>query len=220
MNEIYKVKNNLTGLLIAIGLIALASARPQDYTEEYLANGERVCRLNCGRPFNSGCPIIPCPRPDPPVIDQSCPIPSCLDANADWLLWPVATNEAQFYQCLGRGVWQPIARDCSCATLFDYRTQKCVHPHEWNRQCTRHPATPRPKDCPVCPGCGEGEPTTQNPTWPTNPTTWPTNPTTWPTTSGPNNCPCICAPCIIWPCSPCPQNCPCARPYNEETNDE
>ncbi len=192
--------------MIVLGLIALASARPQDYTEEFTATGERVCRTNCGRPFN-GCPIIPCPRPNPPTIDQTCSPPSCLDENADWLLWPVATNEAQFYQCIGRGVWQPIARDCGCSTLFNYPTQQCVHPHEWTRQCFAHPATPRPNDCPVCPGCGD-EPTTvtQATTTQTTQSSTQTAPTTTPR---PGNCPCICAPCVIWPCSPCPQNCPC-----------
>jgi hypothetical protein len=178
-----------------------------------------------GRPQNNGCADIPCPRPNPPALDQSCPVPNCLSEFAAWLLWPNADDEATFYKCHSRGVWAPVKMDCACATLFDYNVQRCVHPHEWNRQCTRHPATPRPKDCPVCPGCGEGNPPTQNPTWPTNPTTWPTvptnptpwptvptNPTPWPTNpTNPGQCPCICAPCVIWPCSPCPRNCPCMQ---------
>lgn len=88
--------------------------------EEYV-NGQKICRTKCGATYDgyNGCPQVPCDRP-PLVPNRNCPEPSCLVAEADWVLWPIANDPTSFWQCPGRGVWQPIRRECGCATLFDF----------------------------------------------------------------------------------------------------
>ncbi len=196
--------------MITIGLFACVAAFPhsQDYTVEYLPNGERVCRENCGRPFNN-CPNIPCPRPDPPALDARCEEPSCNDATFWWVLRPCAEAEYLFWQCPGQGVWRPVQQHCACTTVFGYREQRCVHPHEWTRQCNAHQVNPRTERCIQCDTCGN-EPTTNLPPI-TNPPI--TNPPI--TTQGPGGCPCICVPCIQWPCNPCPNSCCRSRAFDE-----
>lgn len=153
-------------------------------------NGARVCRTNCGRAFDQ-CPPITCPRSDPPPLDRNCLEPNCNNALAEWLLYPIAEDPTAFYKCNAIGVWSPTRIPCACGTLFDYSLQRCVHVHEFTPQCTRHIANPQPRACPECPTCDEElDPVST-------------------TTPRPENCPCICSPCIFEPCLPCPQSCPC-----------
>lgn len=164
-------------------------------TEKHNSNHQKICTENCGKPF--GCPEIKCTSRDVPEINRNCPIPDCLSPLASWLLWPVSSDPLSFWQCPHIGIWSPIKKDCGCETLFDYRQQRCVHPHEWSLQCFNHQPNPIPKECPICNSCGGGDIPVEPSTLPSIPTA----PTREPTTVPPF-CPCNSMLCSTW--SLCP----------------
>lgn len=177
---------------------------------EYLANGSKVCKTLIPGKSLSDCPPTNCPEVgDIPALNRNCGMPDCrLFINQAWL-WP-SIDPNFFYQCRPIvGGFEALRRPCGCMTLFDYKLQRCVHPHEFTSQCNASPVNPIPAPCPVecldCDGNAITGPTTIRPTaGPTNPIiTFPPISTLTqevPTTLGPNNCQCPCAPCVWWPC--------------------
>lgn len=204
----------LSAFLVVFCLVAAVAAwHPEnDVISEYLDDGSRVCKtLIPGKPL-SACPPSNCPEVgDLPQANANCGMPDCrLFVSQSWL-WP-SVDPNFYYQCRPVvGGWEALRRPCGCMTLFDYKEQRCVHPHEFTPLCNGSPASPIPVPCPVvcldCDGNKITGPTVGPTVGPTNPTVAPTTrpPVSTfsqeePTTQGPNNCQCPCAPCVWWPC--------------------
>jgi hypothetical protein len=145
------------------------------------------------------CPVgimcFPCRAVNPNVIDTlpdetdpTCEPPTCQDPLTRMVL--SSHNIAhKFYQCVQQGtVWGAVEMTCPCDLMFNYKSQACDWPYQWQPFCT----------APIVdvPACADETTTTPAPE-----TTTQLELTTTVAATTPN--PCQCIPWIPCWCNPC-----------------